>query len=85
MKTTVVDSPSIDHYKIKGKPSAALKDFREMRSYAAAASRELPPFVRLFRSDWLEIDEQVRKQSANKFNANTVFLDNLPLKRLGDA
>lgn len=44
MKTTVVDSPNIDHYKIKGKPSAALKDFREMRRYAATANRELPPF-----------------------------------------
>lgn len=46
MKTTVVDSPNIDHYKIKGKPSAALKDFREMRRYAATANRELPPFGR---------------------------------------
>lgn len=86
MKTKkLIDSVNLREYKIKGRPKTALDDATEMRSYAAKANRELPAFIRLFREDWKYIDEQVRAQSDNKYNASTVQWDGMALKRPGDA
>lgn len=70
----LVDSPNVDHYlKLPKRLKQKFSAFDRVNAIKAQ------PHVRLYRVDFADLDNQIRKLSGGRYNAGTVRYRGLPV------
>jgi hypothetical protein len=75
----VVASQDLGSYRLSKTLQRVLGDFDRLCEYTRKGLASPPPLVRLFRRDYVAIDDAARAQSNGKFNAATVYWRGLQL------
>ncbi|NII73938.1 hypothetical protein FHW84_002511 [Dyella sp. SG562] len=80
----IVDSPNIQHYQLTKPQLRLLGFFDELERYQALANKK-PPYMRLKKADYIDIDASIRKQSENKRTLADVNYKGYRILSMGDA
>jgi GTPase involved in cell partitioning and DNA repair len=80
----VVDSLNIQHYQLTKPQLKLLGYFDELERYQALANKK-PPYMRLNKMDYVDIDASIRKQSENKRTLADMNYKGYRILSMGDA